>query len=97
MKNRALFLFYSSFSCFRRVLQAELLGLKRKKFISIQVSNCCLKLYPRNKEIVNPMVPRISAKSAFNLYNRGEGNIFFCWQLIGNIDSWCNPYSKGVK
>lgn len=36
----------------------------------------CLKLYPRNKEIVNPMVPRISAKSALKLYMERKA-IFF--------------------
>jgi hypothetical protein len=35
-----------------------------------------LKLYPRNKEIVNPMVSRISAKTAFGLYGGGKA-IFF--------------------
>ena len=35
-----------------------------------------LTLEPRKADIVNPMVPRISAKSAFNLYIEGKA-IFF--------------------
>lgn len=36
----------------------------------------CLKLYPRNKEILNPMVPRISAQTALKLSLEGKALFF---------------------
>jgi hypothetical protein len=36
-----------------------------------------LELYPRNKPIVNPMVPRLNAKLAFNLYLERKAIFFY--------------------
>lgn len=75
MRNKICF--YSILCCFlvlcglKRVISAE-----EKKVYIHPSFELCLKLYPRPDEIVNPMVPRIDAKSAFNLYKEGRA-IFF--------------------
>lgn len=35
-----------------------------------------LEMYPRKKDIVNPMVPRVHAKTAYNLYLKGQALFF---------------------
>ena len=45
----------------------------------------CLKLYPRENKIVNPMVPRISVKSAFNLYKERKAIFFYAGNAKRNM------------
>ena len=76
MKSRHYFYFILLFllqACFT----GGLVGAEEKKVYIHPSFELCLKLYPRNKEILNPMVPRISAKSAFNLYTEGKAIFFY--------------------
>ena len=40
-----------------------------------------LKMYPRNKPIINPQVPRISARVAYSLYLKGAAVFFSAGNL----------------
>jgi hypothetical protein len=82
MKNRGYFYFIFLF-LLPACLTGGLVGAEEKKGYIHPSFELCLKLYPRNEKIVNPMVPRISAKSAFNLYREGKA-IFFA---TGSIHS----------
>jgi hypothetical protein len=75
MKNKVYF-YFILFYFFALAITTEGVLAEEKKVYIHPSFELCLKLYPRNKEIVNPMVPRISAKSAFNLYREGKA-IFF--------------------
>jgi hypothetical protein len=76
MKSRHYFYFILLF-LFQACFTGGLVGAEEKKVYIHPSFELCLKLYPRNKEIVNPMVPRISAKSGFNLYREGKAIFFY--------------------
>ena len=75
MKNKVYF-YFILFYFFALAITTGGVWAEENKIYIHPSFELCLKLYPRNKEIVNPMVPRISAKSAFNLYREGKA-IFF--------------------
>ena len=75
MKNKVYF-YFTLFYFFALAITTWGVWAEEKKVYIHPSFELCLKLYPRKDEIVNPMVPRISAKSAYNLYKEGKA-IFF--------------------
>ena len=72
MKNRKYFIFIFLFlplAC----LTGSSVGAEEKKVYIHPSFELCLKLHPRDDEIINPMVPRISPESANVLYDTGGG------------------------
>lgn len=74
MKNRQYFCFILFFML-QMCIAGGVLRAEEKKVYIHPSFELCLKLYPRNNEIVNPMVPRISAESAKSFYGSG-GAVF---------------------
>jgi hypothetical protein len=74
MKNREYFYFILLFLV-QACLTGGPVGAEEKKVYIHPSFELCLKLYPRADEILNPMVPRISAERAKVLYDTG-GAIF---------------------
>ena len=75
MKNKVYF-YFILFYLFALAITTEGVRAEEKKMYMHPSFELCLKLYPRSAEIANPMVPRITAKSAYNLYKEGKA-IFF--------------------
>ena len=67
MKSREYFYFILLFLV-QACLTGGPVGAEEKKPYIHPSFELCLKLHPRDKEIVNPMVPRISAESAKTMY-----------------------------